>query len=291
MPTPGSRASTAVQAPTWLVRLLTPFVARQIARELARKHPGLSAAEIGEKMRADLPSGPEREEGERMIAAVVARLPPDSKEIPDEENQGNASACVLVAANLLPLYGVLVWNWEVFPLLVLFWMENVIIGVLNVARMLLFDPADLTAWLAKLFMVPFFCVHYGMFTFLHGVFVFGLFGGAKYRGNDLAEPLLRALEQWNLWLPLGALAASHLFSFFWNYLWRGEFRRASVPQLMKRPYSRVVVLHLTIILGGFGVAALGSPVWALVVLIAIKVSLDLRAHRKEHGAVQSADAR
>jgi hypothetical protein len=290
LPTPGSRASAVVQAPAWLVRLLTPLVARQIARELAKKHPGLSPGDIGEKMRADLPSGPDREEGERMIAAVVARLPPTPEKIETEGRDGKASAVVLVAANLLPLYGVLVWNWEVFPLLLLFWMENVIIGLLNVARMLLFDPADLTAWLAKLFMVPFFCVHYGMFTFLHGVFVFGLFGGGKDKGNDLVEPVLRALEQWSLWLPLGALAASHLFSFLWNYLWRGEFRRASVRQLMTRPYSRVFVLHFTILLGGWGVMVLGSPLWALLILIGFKIAIDLKAHLKERRVLQSAHA-
>jgi hypothetical protein len=51
---------------------------------------------------------------------------------------------------------------------------------------------------------------------------------------------------------------------------------------MAKPYGRVIVLHFTILVGGFGAMALGSPVWALVVLIAVKVALDLRAHLREH---------
>jgi hypothetical protein len=207
---------------------------------------------------------------------VVHRLSHEaSKEKP-------VSAWALVAANLLPVSCVLFWNWEVFPLLVLFWMENVIIGALNAARMLAVDPRDAALWAGKLFLVPFFCFHFGMFTAIHGVFVFLLFGNSKPRDLSVLEPALRAVEEWNLWLPLGALAASHLFSFFWNYLYRGEFRRASLSEQMAKPYGRVIVLHLTILVGGFGAMALGSPVWALVVLIAIKAALDLRAHLREH---------
>ena len=121
-----------------------------------------------------------------------------------------------------------------------------------------------------------------MFTAVHGVFVFLFFGNSRPSGLSMMEPALRAVDQWNLWLPLGALAASHLFSFFWNYLYRGEFRRASLSEQMAKPYGRVIVLHLTILFGGFGAMMLGSPVWALAFLIAIKVALDLRAHLREH---------
>jgi hypothetical protein len=44
----------------------------------------------------------------------------------------------------------------------------------------------------------------------------------------------------------------------------------------------VVVLHIAIILGAIGTLALGSPLWALLVLLALKIGLDLKAHLKEH---------
>lgn len=202
------------------------------------------------------------------------------------ESFADHSTWVLVAANLLPLWGVLAWGWPGFPLLALFWFENVVVGTLNAARMLLVDPADVPLWAGKLFMVPFFCVHYGMFTLVHGVFVFGLFGGKAYdpKGLSVLEPAVRAAYDYNLWLPAAALAGSHLFSFFWNYLWRGEYRRAALAELMARPYKRVVMLHLAILLGGFAAMALHSPAWALVVLVAIKTAMDARAHRREHRA-------
>ena len=39
------------------------------------------------------------------------------------------SVIALVLANLVPVFGVFYFHWEVFPLMFLFWSENVIIGV------------------------------------------------------------------------------------------------------------------------------------------------------------------
>jgi hypothetical protein len=152
--------------------------------------------------------------------------------------------------------------------------------------MLCLDPRDPALWAGKLFMVPFFCFHYGLFTAGHGVFVFDMLGGKRYdvQGLWVLEPAARAAADYGLWLPLAVLFASHLFSFLYNYLYRGEFRRVQLAALMFTPYRRVVVLHLTIIIGGFAAIFLGSPVWALLVLLAMKIGLDWKAHVKEHSA-------
>jgi len=85
---------------------------------------------------------------------------------------------------------------------------------------------------------------------------------------------------------------SHAFSFFHNYVAGGEYLRISLQQLMAQPYARVVVLHVAVLFGGWVILALGSPVGALIILIALKTSLDLRAHlaerRKLGGAPPSA---
>jgi hypothetical protein len=96
----------------------------------------------------------------------------------------------------------------VFALLVLFWMENVVVGVFFILRMVLADLEDAALWLGKLFMVPFFCVHYGMFTAVHGVFVFMLFGQGRYRvdGLDALVPAARAADDYGLWALLVLVA-------------------------------------------------------------------------------------
>lgn len=194
------------------------------------------------------------------------------------------SLAILVLANLIPVYGVLALGWEVFPLLLLFWTENVIIGVFNVLRMLLAKPDSPGMWVAKVFLIPFFCVHYGMFTFIHGVFVVGFFGGWFRQGAEFPGPhtFVQLIRDLGLdWAVLG-LFLSHGFSFAYNYLYRGEFKRVDAHMLMDQPYKRVVVLHLTILGGGFLMMALNSPLAGLLLLTALKTWIDARSHLREH---------
>ncbi len=194
------------------------------------------------------------------------------------------SALALIAANLIPLYGVLVLRWDVFPLIFLYWVENVIVGVFNVFRMLSTPPYDLKTWIGKAFIVPFFCVHYGMFTGVHGIFVMVLFGGYGDKGAPFPGPDIVAdsIRQYALLAPAAGLFLSHGFSFVWNFLGKGEYKKAGFKALMARPYSRIIVLHLTIIFGGFLVMALESPVLGLLLLLTLKVGFDLGAHIREH---------
>ena len=274
-----------VNAPPWLVRLLTPLFARIVVNGLRKNDPSISDEQILDRVRKDVGPSPDAQEL-RFLEAVHRRAatgrPPAETTLAEPQTWYSPSSLALIASHLLPLWGVLEWGWPVFPLLVLFWMENVVVGVLCVARMVLVDPVDPVLWIAKLFLIPFFCLHYGMFTGIHGWIVFRLFGGAEYgrmSGGWLpVHPAERAIASYGLWLPLMCLAASHLFWFMWDYILRGGYRRAALTRLMGQPYGRVFVLHLTIIFGGWAVMLLGSPVWALVVLIAIKVGMDLKAH-------------
>ena len=256
--------------------LLTPFIARMVVRELSKEHPDWGPEQVAARLRADLGTNPGAPEI-RLVDEVVRRWPS-----PQPRPGGfSVSAAVLVAANLVAVYGIFAFGWDVFPLILLYWIENVIIGVLNVARMLAVDPEDRAAWLAKLGLVPFFCVHYGMFTAIHGSLLLAFFGDYASEGFSPVPAASQAVLDYGLGIGVAAIAASHLFSFLWNYLYRGEFRHASLSELMEQPYRRVVLLHLVILLGGFAVAALGSPLWALVPLVAVKVVLDVRSHLRE----------
>ncbi|PYM15116.1 MAG: hypothetical protein DME18_05070 [Verrucomicrobia bacterium] len=194
------------------------------------------------------------------------------------------SVIALVAANLVPLVGVFVFRWEVFPLLFLFWLENIVVGVSNVLKMLFAAPRDPARWAAKLFFIPFFCVHYGGFTAVHGALVIAFFGGGLKDQRGLVpsvDALYKLVTQNHLGWALLGLAVSHGISFGHNYLWRGEYREAKLQSLMNQPYGRVMVLHLTILGGGFLMLALHSPLAGLALLVLLKLVLDLRAHWRE----------
>ena len=200
------------------------------------------------------------------------------------------SAIVLVAANLVPLVGVVGFHWTVLSVLLLYWFENVVIGAFNVLKMAFANPKSLASDAIKLFLIPFFIFHYGMFAFAHGMIILGFFGHAT-RFSPGPAAFAAALRDAGVGWGVVAIAVSHGFSFFQNYWMSGEYRNASPQVLMAQPYARVVVLHVAILIGGFGTVALGSPAVVLVVLVMLKTGIDLRAHlaeRRKLGMVETA---
>jgi hypothetical protein len=188
------------------------------------------------------------------------------------------SSAVLVMANLVPLGGALLGWWSTYELLLLFWAENVVIGVLNVGRMIAVMIGQ-REWGMPL-LIAFFAVHYGTFTYGHGLFLIGILGPAE--ANTMEDGIALLLAPDGLLLPLVLLFASHGFSFVVNFLGSGEWRQANGAKMMIQPYGRVVVLHLVIIAGGALVLALGAPIAALALLVVLKTVADLAAHRREH---------
>lgn len=184
---------------------------------------------------------------------------------------------LLVLTNLIPVFGVIYLGWDVGTLLILYWLESLIIGALNVPKMLACRAPGDNVWISvglNLFNVAFFVIHYGMFTFVHGIFVYSMFADGQKPGDILqGGPLF--------WTALGLLF-SHVVSMLNNFFWKQEYYARKVSEQMSRPYGRVIIMHVVIIFGGFLVMTFGSPLLALLLLIALKVTIDLIAHGWDH---------
>jgi hypothetical protein len=224
------------------------------------------------------------------------------------------SAYTLIAANVLPLFGVLFLGWDTFSIVALYWFENVIIGMITVLKMIVAKPDpkvfNLTEYAkrihanpeqaaqldpnvfsqiqgahaaSKLFLVPFFAFHYGFFCFVHGVFVLALFerDGFGFGGFHPFRRFVEVLSEEHLWWCVIALAGSHLWSFVVNFMGRGEYRRTAAPILMFQPYARIFVMQFAIIFGAMISMALGSNVGVLMILIAAKTVVDVGLHLRE----------
>jgi hypothetical protein len=89
-------------------------------------------------------------------------------------------------------------------------------------------------------------------------------------------------------LAILALFISHGVSFVYNYLLKGEYATAKPSELMNKPYSRVVVLHIALLAGGFFAMALRSPVPLLIMLVIGKIILDVKMHLREHKKARAA---
>lgn len=205
-----------------------------------------------------------------------------------------ASLLTLLLVNLLPLVGVLWFDWDVTGLMVLYWSENLILGFYTLLKMLSKSP------LGGIPMSLFFCIHYGGFCAVHGLFILTLVLGVdvdpmagdpwpfflvfpQLLFNVVREVLAFSPPEW--FIPFGALVISHGVSFVLNFLLGGERDEMSLSKLMGAPYGRIVLLHIAIIVGGMGAMALGQPVAMLVILVLLKSALDVRLHLREHRAL------
>ncbi|MDY0009851.1 MAG: DUF6498-containing protein [Bdellovibrionales bacterium] len=201
------------------------------------------------------------------------------------------SEIFLVIANILPLVGVLLWGWKVFDVMLLYWLENVIIGIFHVMKMI--ETLRRKNWWPAFPIVIFFIFHYGMFCAGHGVFVLVLFGLELRDGDTASWEQAAALMGATLSDPLfmiatAGLVASHGYSFFANFIGKGEVDRVNATLLLAGPYARIVVLHITLIVGGGLAIALGQPAWALALLTLLKTCGDMIAHRRSHAKAAAA---
>jgi hypothetical protein len=200
-----------------------------------------------------------------------------------------ADAALAIVSAAIIAYGVLVLEWPVFIVMALFWFENVVIGGFNVLRMLVTGiRLGLAGLVGACALSIFFTLHYGLFTAVHGVFVVMLFGtsglGREAMNGGLLGPLQhmlgRLITDRDGWLAMLAIVAVQVAAFV---RWSIGTREVPTPlkELMGAPYGRIVVLHVTLIAGGFLVMSLHAPVLGALMLIALKLAYDLMSLKRE----------
>jgi hypothetical protein len=220
------------------------------------------------------------------------------------------SAILLVAVNAIPLLGVAFWGWSLMLILVLYWLESGIVGVINVFKIARAEGGSdepavsiqgnrvtvrmgaLTSTMGRGPIIGFFVLHYGLFWAVHGVFVFllPLFAGLSGIDGAVGPMDFGPLPLDGLAWSAALLAASHAVSFFTNYLGRGEYLRVTPAGQMMSVYGRVFALHLTIVLGAVVIGLFGTPIAALFLLVGVKTTIDLFLHLREHRGASAGTA-
>lgn len=183
-----------------------------------------------------------------------------------------SSSLLLILANLVPVAGVFFLGWKIGDLMLIFWVESAVIGLFNAFKLF-----KIGRW-SSLFYVPFFVGHFGGFMAVHLIFVFALFVSPQY-GEDLSSTAAAFLA---LWPAIISLFISHGYSFMVNFLGKKEYVGRTIKQQMSEPYKRIIVMHLTILFGGFLVMVLSNTLAPLLLLIGLKLFVDLYAHHREH---------
>lgn len=210
---------------------------------------------------------------QEVATEVPAYVPPRQNGLPW------LSMLALLAANLIPLFMVLSGGWTLEQVIVLFWAESAVIGCYTLLKM-----AVVAKWWA-IFPCVLFLGHFGGFMAIHFLFIDALFLHGEHAGMTSPAALPALIEVFApLSLPLLALAVSHGVSFVMNFIMRGEYEGERVQSLMMAPYGRILVMQLTLILGGWVVMLMHDPKPVLAMLVVFKILADLRGHFGAHAS-------
>lgn len=188
-------------------------------------------------------------------------------------------AAFIIAGNAVPLLGVMLWEWNVFALMYLYWVENIAAGLLTLPLLVAAGAREgKKGLLHGLGGAGFFTIHYGLFCMAHGLFILDIFnpGGLAETGGHGLFAALRFFfhgEPWDgfYWALAGIILAQTVQT---ARRWPAHSHK-EIGKVMMLPYPRMLMLHVTIIFGGMLVQALGQPAAALIVLIALKTAFDL----------------
>lgn len=182
------------------------------------------------------------------------------------------SALALVLGNLVPAIGALFFDWGVLAVVLVYFAETAIVGGYAVLRIAFANGGGADK---KFSVIPFFCFHYGLFVTVQTVlFVFfvGMFSKERLDSEVVSDVALAA----------SGFVVSHGFSFVAHY-WLHERHSADVKAEMQRPYGRILVQQLTVIVGAIGMMMLDlGKIGFILVLVAGKTALDLRGHLRSH---------
>ena len=211
---------------------------------------------------------------------------------PTTPKPGGHSGLAILLSNAVAIAVAMFQNWDLRPLLTLYWCQSVIIGVFNFLRMIRLENFSTEGFTSNDEPVPetpqgkwstaiFFAFHYGFFHLGYLVFVVGIaFGG---QGDaTFGGPWEPGLLDW-FWLlvGVGSFLIGHWFSFRRNVA-ADLAGRPNIGTMMFLPYARIIPMHLTIIFGFW----MGSNRGALLLFMLLKTGADFLMHVVEHRVMQ-----
>jgi len=184
--------------------------------------------------------------------------------------------------DIVPLVGLLFLGWNPAIVLPLYWVENLAVGYYTYRKLMLPDIQEsqisttgvdgVKRQTGRKELAYFFVMHYGIFTLVHGVFAFTAIPAAVAQTGSTTVDMG----------PLGwAVPAALLTAFFAERV--RYVQQTATPQLraqltqgkiMGSAYVRIIVLHVSILVGATLITMLGLPQGAAVLLILLKMFVE-----------------
>lgn len=197
-----------------------------------------------------------------------------------------STGIALIIANMMPLFGVIFFGWTLYSVMMLYWVENVIVALMVVSRVL--------PWIGKKYghSIPLMasCLFFFAFVvFVQLVFIVNIF-------SDLPAGSMFTMDMFSDMMVSGGVGVaalglffSHFLSYIVNYIIGREYiprtyRKAFVPPRywIVSPFSRSLPIIFVVMIAGVLAEVAGLGLFGIVPLILLKTYLDLYLHCRHH---------
>lgn len=170
---------------------------------------------------------------------------------------------IIIVTNLVALL-IAFYSHSIAFILLFYWLENAVIGLFNILKMLVCDK---DTW-GKLFNIPFFIMHYGVFMTVHLIFLVYIISLVGEKNVFTLAGMTTILSGFI------ALIISHGIRFIREEV-SGEFKDKNSGYFMSKPYLRIIIMHMTIIFGTILYSILGKPFYIVLLIIVLKTIAEL----------------
>ena len=193
---------------------------------------------------------------------------------------------LLIAANLVPVYGVWFQNWSAKEVFIVYCFETIIIGFFTLLKLIIAgsikksddwtNQSDITTKQPAITFILFFLVHYGMFVTIQ----MGMFFSISGIGSDMGVGFFNFFYKWpslitsEAYIMLGVFIVSYAFKNITEFVLSGEYRTASLGYIMFQPYGRIFIQQFTVIVGSIFLSFGAGKVFILVFTI-VKIFFDV----------------
>ena len=205
-----------------------------------------------------------------------------------------------IIGNLVPLIGVLLFGWDLPSIVVMYWIETGVVGLVNVLRirrsMALGRPtvdadgsverpivraAMSGSWLLALMWL----LAYGIFWAILAPFVIQIANGGFYEGASQTG-WSGASAEVIAWGTV-SLVGGQVVAYVLDYVIGRRYLTVTSLELLRDPFVRILVILATIAAGGVGIALIGSPVGFLAAMVVAKTIVEIWFARTAPAAIST----
>lgn len=188
--------------------------------------------------------------------------------------------------SILMLVGIFVLHWKPEVVIIAYFLETIIIGVIHIFKLLivlrygdkqLIDPTKKDIF-TGFSVIPFFIFHYFFFIFVQSIFIFEMLGDMIPSENgsfNVFGNYAYLLSQHDVFMAFLTLAFSNVAMTFKNFVLPGEFRRTTTSKLYFQPYVRIFIQQFVTIFAWFFMFVSSSAMAASLMIIIFRLGVDL----------------